>query len=602
MHRIPDELTVDGVVRRRAEAVATRGQYDFVDYFGEPPYDYSQRVLVYVPLESQCEQEVHLGFGGDWYLQAWLNGEEILNLMQAGTGMWPPAIYHYTPLVRLREGHNLLVVCLIHGKAAGLLALGGPAELRAGNFESIVPVMEPLNGVNIFERYSPDPQAPVRWAVPAGFDPRLPDLGLPELTEAKHRILYRARRGNAPIEEGGSGLYDGLVDGTWNHNLASFQFQDRVLIIWDNHALDENGPGSRVLAKVGNVVSEQGDVDWDQPESLVELAPQPVLVRRRKLISDRDRIRGAQAKGRFVVHKDRLFFVGHLSALHGVYRSTGCRMEYLRVGVIPDGNFFWGRGPECPEAGFARIDLKYRFVQEWGVRDDVFQPLSPLYCAQPMPDLIPITPTIALPGEPLLPPYADAPSIVEADAVVQEAYDQWKNRDAGFSAGFAPGTLDLAADGRHALAHGTMFTRRDGSTVVLREYLRPKQEPLFWATAKGVGEQWYPPARRTNIFGAVNPDGGNLPDGSNYLILNSPNRRTMYLTVSKDGRTFDRSWFLLHIILSDYTPGEMKRQGGPGAGPQYFVSQVIGNRIWIGYSISKEHIGLTEVPIDALAL
>lgn len=596
LESIPEELTIGGITKQRTEVTPTRQQFDFTPYFGNPPYDYSQMALVYIPLESPGEQEVHLGFGGDWYLQAWLNGEEILNLMVDGTEIGPPAIYHYTELVKLKAGRNLLVVRFVHGNGGGQLAVGGPAELRSGDFKSIIPVKEPLNGTNIYERYPTDPAAPVRWEVPAGFDPGKPDLGLPELKEANHRIVYRAKKGDSPLDEGGSGIYDGLNDGTWNHNIGSFQFQDRVLVIWDNHALDENGPGSRTLAKVGKILNEQGDVDWDGPGSLVELTPQPVPVRRRKLHSDEDRIRGAQSKGRFIVHGERLFLVGGLTALHGVHNVPDGQPN-----PIPDENYFWGKGPECPGATFARIDLKFRFIQEWGVKDDVFQPLSPLYCENRLPDKIAITPSLSLPAEPLLPPFADAPFIVDADDVLQQAFQRAADLQSGYPSRYAPGTLALASDGKYALAHGTQYTRKDGSMVAIREYLRPRQEPVFWAAEKGADEAYFPPAKRTNLFGAVNPDAGSFPDGSNYLVLGSPNRRTMYLTVSADGRTFDRSWFLLHMMLSDYTPGEMKKEGGPGAGPQYFVSQVVGNKIWIGYSISKEHIGITEVPISALS-
>ncbi len=595
LESIPEELTIGGITKKRSEVTPTRQQYDFAPYFGDPPYNYSQMALVYFPLESAGEQEVHLGFGGDWYLQAWLNGEEILNLMADGAELGPPAIYHYTPLVKLKAGKNLLVVRFIHGNGGGQLAVGGPAELRAGDFTSIIPKPEPLNGVNIYERYPTDPEAPIRWEVPAGFDPGKKDLGIQELKAANHRIVYRAKKSTAALDEGGSGVYDGLVDGTWNHNLKSFQFQDRVMIIWDNHGPDENGPGSRVLAKVGKILNKEGDVDWDCEGSLVELTPQPVPVRRRKLHSDTDKIRGAQSKGRFVVYDDRLFHVGNLTALHGVHTVRGGQPK-----VIPDENYFWGKGHDCPGATFARIDLGFRFIQEWGVKNDSFQPLSPLFCENRLPELIRITPTISLPAEPLLPPYADAPFIKDADDVIQQAFQHSTGGSTGYTGSYAPGTGALASDGTHALVHGTQYTRKDGSMVAVREYLRPRQEPVFWAAEKAKDEPYFPPARRTNIFGAVNPCAGSLPDGSNYLVLNSPNRRTMYLTVSADGRMFDRSWFLLHVMLSDYTPGEMKKEGGPGSGPQYFVAEVVGNKLWIGYSISKEHIGVTEVPISSL--
>ena len=74
----------------------------------------------------------------------------------------------------------------------------------------------------------------------------------------------------------------------------------------------------------------------------------------------------------------------------------------------------------------------------------------------------------------------------------------------------------------------------------------------------------------------------------------------MYLVVSEDGRCFDKTWLLRYKELAEHTPGAMKSQGGPGSGPQYFKSALVGNSLWSVYSISKEHISATRVPVSAL--
>ena len=74
----------------------------------------------------------------------------------------------------------------------------------------------------------------------------------------------------------------------------------------------------------------------------------------------------------------------------------------------------------------------------------------------------------------------------------------------------------------------------------------------------------------------------------------------MFIVISRDGKVFDRTWFLLHRQLKDFTPGAMKNEGGPGGGPQYFAPAVVGESLWLVYSISKEHIGATRVPVAAL--
>ncbi|MCA1809547.1 MAG: hypothetical protein LC725_08885, partial [Lentisphaerae bacterium] len=80
-----------------------------------------------------------------------------------------------------------------------------------------------------------------------------------------------------------------------------------------------------------------------------------------------------------------------------------------------------------------------------------------------------------------------------------------------------------------------------------------------------------------------------------------PNRQNMYLLISEDGRRFDQTWLLRFKRLSDYTPGAMKSEGGPGSGPQYLYSDIIGESLWVIYSISKEHVAATRVPIEAIS-
>jgi len=68
----------------------------------------------------------------------------------------------------------------------------------------------------------------------------------------------------------------------------------------------------------------------------------------------------------------------------------------------------------------------------------------------------------------------------------------------------------------------------------------------------------------------------------------------MFITVSDDGITFDKTWLLLHI--------DRKSDGGvyKFGGPQYFRTVIVGEHLWIVYSITKEKIGLTKVPVEAL--
>ncbi len=85
---------------------------------------------IFLELESHVEQKVTLGMGADWWMQAWINGEEILNTYAAGNVMYPPCITNYTVDLDLDAGRNMFVVRFSRGRASAEIALGGPGELR----------------------------------------------------------------------------------------------------------------------------------------------------------------------------------------------------------------------------------------------------------------------------------------------------------------------------------------------------------------------------------------------------------------------------------------------------------------------------------------
>ena len=595
---LPCQLTAGAQILAARPITTTRHQYDFKPLYGEPPYKKPRSVFIFVPLRSDTEQDVTLGVGADWFYRVLVNGELVLDLMDEGNGKGRPAINNHRIDTRLRRGDNLLVVHLVNGKGVPLLALGGPEELRHGDFKSILPPLDSeLDAAKLLERYPADPASPVRWAVPDGFDPRQPGLGLRQLPEAEHFELLHCLRSRAPADEGGSGAYESLRHGTWNHNNSVFVFKDRLLAIWHNHAQDENGPGSRVLARAGKVLNDRGEVDWGGEETLVELAPAAVPVRRRLPRSDADAVRDAQAVGSFTVIDGRLLFRGSLLALHGV--ST--RMRNIPKGeVLAPEEYDHGHSANMPGAGFAVWDLDFPFYQEWGVKDDRFQPLSPLYKERDLAEALKMTTALTLPLEPLVPPYSNAPLLAEAPRDFQELVRKANASKSCAASGYTPGTAHLTRDGTNGLVHGAYFKRPDGSRVAVRENQRPSVQPFYYAAEKPDDASFYPPAVRSNLYGAANPAAGSLPDGRVFIVGNSPQRQNMYITVSRDGRLFDRSWLLLHRRLSDYTPGAMKTQGGPGSGPQYFKPAVAGQSLWLVYSISKEHVGATRVPIGAL--
>jgi len=94
---------------------------------------------------------------------------------------------------------------------------------------------------------------------------------------------------------------------------------------------------------------------------------------------------------------------------------------------------------------------------------------------------------------------------------------------------------------------------------------------------------------------------GNLPDGTAYLV-NAPNtdrpRMPLAVTLSDDGRVFDRSFLLRGA--GDLQPlryeGQYKRPGY-----HYPKSVVWNGALYVGYATNKEDVQVTRVPLAALA-
>ncbi|HPN85343.1 MAG TPA: hypothetical protein PK821_08420, partial [Victivallales bacterium] len=516
----------------------------------------------------------------------------------------PPSINDHVVNVRLKSGRNILVFLFMNGKAEAIIAIGGPDDLRRGDFKSIVPPKKKVTDAkSLYELYPTDPEAPIRWVVPENFNPTLPDLGIQHLEGIEHFEIFHAIPSKAAIEDGGDGKYESLRHGTWNHGPpVLIPFKNHVVAYWCNHALDEEGAGSRILGKYGRILDDEGNVDWGGDENLFEAGPAAVPVSRRRIESGTEKVNCIQTRGAFNIIEGRLFFCGKLLALHGKSSNSSSYWEgAIKFGQkIPSDSF--RAGPDALALGGQNLrwELGVDFYQEWDIVDGKLKTISPLYRSGEIPKTIAMTPDLTMPVEPFTEAFQNAVPFDEAPCEIRRLIKEGKRASHGRPLKYPPGKSNLTVDGSNGLAHQTQFRRPDGSWVAIRENQKPTLQPVYFAAEKPDEESFYPPARRTNLYGAVNPHAGELPDGTVYIVCNSPNRRTMFITLSKDGRVFDKTYFLMHKMLSDYTPGIMKREGGPGAGPQYFHATVVGKSLWIVYSISKEHIGITRIPLSKL--
>ncbi len=440
--------------------------------------------------------------------------------------------------------------------------------------------------------------APITWVPPETFDENIAGIGLPVLEGSEHSIIYDPKPSNANVDEGGDGVYESLVHGTFCHGPTWTILGDHIVVVWTNHTRDEGGPGERKVARVGRIIDGGRDIDWGGYERFAAIAPAPIPARRRVFETDPEWT-FPYSRGSMGGVNGRLYASGSLTSTIGFtneqrYRHTDGPIpaENYSDDMDLDSGFYFDKWSE--------LDLS--FVQQWKIEDDRLVPASPMYQRTPFRERFEVTPGRFKVSIPLLAPYSTAVPFENAPDEIRQDLDDQASAANAVKSMFREGERFLSADGLHALAHLAEFKRPDGSLVAVRDNL---QNPgHYYAQERPSEDDFYPPGQETTLYGGANPTSGQLPDGRPYIICNGydnyyhapeRSRKDMYITVSDDGRTFDRTWLLLH---DDGNPdGGIYKYGGP----QYFKEAIIGDNMWIFYSITKQRIGQTKVPLSSLA-
>lgn len=437
------------------------------------------------------------------------------------------------------------------------------------------------------------PVPPIRWVPPPTFDKGKTGLGLPQLEGVEHTLLFDPIPSAANVDEGGDGRYESLRHGTYSHHQRVVLYKDKFIVYWTNHSRDENGPGQRLLAKVGTFNADRSDIDWGGDETLVELAPAPMPVRRRYWEHDPEEMHEGYAAAMLQLINGRLYVRGSMIACHGW--TNDVRYHGRCYKPIPAENWNDARDPRKGFRWDMWWPLGLGFVQRWELAGASLVPDSPLYVMSKAYARIEVTPGRFKRVPPPVEPYAGGPPFDEAPPEMQE--DVLHGKRVIFHPGpkYAKGTSKLAADGKNGLAHMTEFRRRDGKWVAIRDNLTNPH--YYYAALKDRREDCYPPAVRTDLFGHAMPVAGQLPSGQSWIVCNNSPRTDMYLTLSDDGITFDQTWLLLHIDRK--TDGGVCK--GSHGGPQYFQSVTVGPNIWVVYSIAKEQLGAMKIPIRLLS-
>ncbi len=144
----------------------------------------------------------------------------------------------------------------------------------------------------------------------------------------------------------------------------------------------------------------------------------------------------------------------------------------------------------------------------------------------------------------------------------------------------------------------SLFQRGDCAVMVFRDEELSFRQLASESCDRGV--TWTTPVLTDMPDARAKQSAGNLPDGTAYLV-NAPNsdrpRMPLAVTLSDDGRVFDRSFLLRGA--GDLQPlryeGQYKRPGY-----HYPKSIVWNDALYVGYATNKEDVQVTRVPLSAL--
>ena len=116
------------------------------------------------------------------------------------------------------------------------------------------------------------------------------------------------------------------------------------------------------------------------------------------------------------------------------------------------------------------------------------------------------------------------------------------------------------------------------------------------------GKTWTAATRTNFPDSCARSNAGKLPDGQVYVINNilpmapRPGGRSMLaISLSRDGLKFDRSAVIRFVSRPQRYQGKFKSMGY-----QYPHSVVVGEHLWVIYSVNKEDIEVARIPLAEL--
>jgi len=157
----------------------------------------------------------------------------------------------------------------------------------------------------------------------------------------------------------------------------------------------------------------------------------------------------------------------------------------------------------------------------------------------------------------------------------------------------------LAAD-HQRLGEPTAYRRPDG--VIVKLSRGGGSHRMYVSLSKDQGKTWTIPVQTDIPDSPSKAVTGTLPNGKTYLIGNQiqssvrgHTRDPLVISLSSDGKTFNWAAAIRHGTPPLRYPGKSKDHGF-----QYPSAIVVGKSLWVIYSINKEDVAISRIPLSEL--
>lgn len=324
--------------------------------------------------------------------------------------------------------------------------------------------------------------------------------------------------------------------GTYSHHGYVTHHENVLFAIWSNHACDEDAPGQRALFSLSR---DEGE-NWEVPAEA--FPPRDEVKPGAEQDDSRDRVLIANG---FAVVDNTLFGVAEV---HVLERRRG--LGRLARSISSDGSLgpiFWLiEDPPAPRPGF-----------------------------EPYPDA----------GHP---EFSDTAGAINDYLARPEHLPSWEF--------VHQTTRPHAADGNR-LCEPTQSWRLDERTLVrLWRDLSKSTGGQYAQFSFDGGESWIEPVQADFPDAYSRAAAGQLPDGTAYVINNpGTTRDPLVISLAEDGLTFDR-----HAVIAHEAPSRRYEGRYKGPGFQYPRATILRDRMHIIYSVNKEDMRVTSIPVESL--